>query len=279
MRWRNVFAIVKKDLLEVRQNKAAWMPMVIVPLIFVLVLPLAAIVLPQYFPKVADSMINDPDLQMMMNHTPAVILNLVQGLGPHQTMVVLLLGYLFAPFFLIFPLAFSSVVAAESFAGERERKTMEALLYTPATEMELFFGKVLTAMIPSLGISWASFLGYTIVLNTAGFSLFGRIWFPIPTWYPLIFWITPALAILAISVTVLISARVQTFMGAYQLSASLVVVVIALLVGQLSGVLYFTVGVGMLVGLIFWLISGGLLWLALKGFSRSKLLENRESKS
>jgi ABC-2 type transport system permease protein len=277
MRWRNVFAIVKKDLLEVRQNKAAWMPMVIVPLIFVLVLPLVAIVLPQYFPNVADSMVNDPDLQMMMNHAPAVILNLVHGLGPLQTMVVLVLGYLFAPFFLIFPLAFSSVVAAESFAGERERKTMEALLYTPATEIELFMGKVLTALIPSLGISWLSFLGYIVVLNAAGFSLFDRIWFPIPTWYPLIFWITPALAVLAISVTVLISARVQTFMGAYQLSASLVLLVIALLVGQLSGVLYFTVGVGMLVGLVFWLISGGLLWLALKGFSRAKLLGSKES--
>lgn len=277
MRWKNVFAIVKKDLLEVRQNKAAWMPMVIVPLIFVLVLPLVMILLPQYAPDAADVMVNDPDMLRMLQRTPPVLLGLLDGMDPLQSMIVLMLGYMFAPFFLIFPLAFSSVVAAESFAGERERKTMEALLYTPATEMELFVGKVLTGLIPSLAISWFSFIGYALVLNLAGYSLFERIWFPIPTWYPLIFWITPALALLSISFTVLISARVQTFMGAYQLSASLVVLVVALLIGQMSGVVYLTVGIGMLVGLLFWLIAAVLLWFALKGFKRSRLLlQSRE---
>jgi ABC-type Na+ efflux pump permease subunit len=40
----------------------------------------------------------------------------------------------------------SSVLAADSFAGEKERKTLEALLYTPTTDRELFTAKLLEAV-------------------------------------------------------------------------------------------------------------------------------------
>ncbi len=272
MNTQNIWAIVKKDLLEVRQNKAAWVPMAVAPLIIIVLMPLGMLLAPQFFPAAADQMVNDPDLAMMLERVPASIQGSIQGLGGLQTMLFLVLGYMLAPLFLIFPLAFSSVVAAESFAGERERKTLEALLYTPVTERELFVGKVITGMIPSLAISWLSFLIYAIVLNTAGYPLFEKIWFPVASWFPLIFWITPALALLGISVTVLISSRQQTFMGAYQMSSSLVLIVVALLIGQASGVVYLTVGVGLLVGLAFWIIAGVLLWLAMRNFKRSALL-------
>jgi len=272
MKWRNVFAIVKKDLTEVRQNKAAWMPMVIAPAIIMLLLPLGIILLPQMSAASMQSFTDTQDLGAFLNNLPANMTSGLQGLDGFQTMIVLVLGYLLAPMFLIFPLAFSSVVAAESFAGERERKTMEALLYTPASDFELFAGKVITALIPALGVSWMSFVGYTIVLNAAAFPIFGYIWFPITSWYPLIFWITPALAMLGISVTVLVSSKVQTFMGAYQLSASLVVVVLGLVAGQMSGVLYLSVGTGMLVGLFFWVIDAALFYVAVRNFKRSSLL-------
>jgi ABC-type Na+ efflux pump permease subunit len=274
MNWKYVGAIAKKDLLEVLQNRAAWMPMIILPLIFVLVLPLVLILLPQFTTVDISALTSDVDMQIFMDQMPPTMLAGLDGLDEVQKVIVLLLGFMFAPFFMIFPLAFSSIVGAESFAGERERKTMEALLYTAATDVELFLGKVSAALVPAIGISWGSFLGYTAVLNIAAYPLFGRIWFPLPTWWPLIFWITPALALLSISATVLISARVQTFMGAYQLSASLVVIVVALLVGQISGVVYLTVGVGMMVGFVFWVFAGILLWLALRGFNRSELLTN-----
>ena len=51
-------------------------------------------------------------------------------LSPEQLPIVLILGYLIAPLFLILPLVISCVIAAEAFVGEKERKTLEALLYT-----------------------------------------------------------------------------------------------------------------------------------------------------
>jgi hypothetical protein len=118
----------------------------------------------------------------------------------------------------------------------------------------------------------ASFIGYILVLNGAGYPLMGRLWFPLTNWYPLIFWVSPALSLLGISATVLISSKLQTFMGAYQTSASLVVLVIALLVGQITGVLYLSVFVSLLLGLFLWVVDAGLVWLAIRTFNRAKIL-------
>ena len=272
MNWNHITAVAQKDLIEVRQNRSVWAPMVIVPLIFIIILPLALILIPTQMNISPQAIASDSDLKIFLEKMPPAMTASLQGLDDFQSMLVLMLGYMFAPMFLIFPLMFSTVIAAESFAGERERKTIEALLYTPASDRELFFGKMLAALSPAILISWGSFLLYILVLNTAGYPIFHRLWFPLATWYPLIFWITPALAVLGTSVTVLISAKMPTFMGAYQTSASLVVLVIGLLVGQISGVLYLTVGVTLALGVLLWAVAVGLTYIAVRNFNRKKLL-------
>lgn len=278
MNWGIIGAVAKKDLLEVKGNRAAWLPMVIVPLFFIILMPLAMILIPTQMDISPQSLSSDADLKLFLENMPPEMSAHLVGLSDMQRIIVLMLGYLFAPFFLILPLMFSTVVAAESFAGERERKTIEALLYTPASDREIFTGKLLAALIPSVGISWVSFIVYGVVVNTAAYPVFGRLWFPLPGWFPLIFWITPALAFLGTGATVLISARSQTFMGAYQTSASLVILVLALLVGQITGVLYLSVGVGLLVGAVFWLAAGVLLNLSIHSFNRTTLLTGKSSK-
>ena len=98
--------------------------------------------------------------------------------------------------------------------SRRERKTIEALLYTPAEDAELLAGKVAAAAIPAVRITWIGFAVYVVILNTAPYRLFYRVWFPLPIWWPLIFWISPALVFLGIAITVLISAKVPNFLGA-----------------------------------------------------------------
>jgi ABC-2 type transport system permease protein len=274
---RIINAIATKDLLEVRQNKAAWIPMIIVPLIFVIIMPLAMILIPTQMDVSMEALANDADLELFLANMPQGLMQQLEGLNDTQAMLVIVLGMMFAPMFLMFPLMFSTIIAAESFAGERERKTMESLLYTPASDKELFFGKVMAGFIPALVISWGSFLVYVVVLNAAGWPIFGRIWFPIATWYPLIFWISPALALLGVSFTVLISSKTQTFMGAYQTSAALVILVVALMIGQVTGVVYLNVAVGLVVGLICWVVALVMTAVAIKNFNRSKLLISTSS--
>lgn len=272
MNWKTIFTIARKDIKEASQNKAVWLPILIVPAIFVIIMPVAMILGFSAAGAGLENPMNDPDFAMFLERMPAFMTNLIRGLDETQSAIVLMLGYLFAPFFLIMPLMFSTVIAAESFAGERERKTIEALLYTPATDAELFTGKVLAGFIPAVLITLVSFIGYTIVLNAAAYPVMGRLWFPLPSWYPLVLWISPAISLLGIAFTVLISVKTQTFMGAYQTSGSLVLVVLALLAGQATGVIYLSVGMGLLIGLVVAAIDGILFYFAVRAFNRDKLL-------
>lgn len=272
MNWKAIFTIAEKDIREASGNRAVWVPMIVVPAIFIVVMPLALIISAIAAPQATSSALNDPDLAAFLQRMPAFMARPLAAMNGLQGMIWLMLGYFFAPFFLIIPLMFATVIAAESFAGERERKTIEALLYTPVSDTELFLGKVAAAGLPAVGISWVCFLVYTLVVNAAAYPIMGRLWFPLPTWYPLIFWVSPALSLLGISATVLISSRNPTFMGAYQTSASLVLLVVALLVGQATGVLYLSVGVGLALGLVIWLIGAGLTVVAVRTFNRASLL-------
>ncbi len=272
MNWRTIRTIAGKDIKEATQNKSVWLPILIVPLIFVVLMPVGMILAISSTGATEVNPLNDPDFALFMERMPQFLSNLINGLDSAQSGIVLLVGYLFAPFFLIMPLMFSTVIASESFAGERERKTVEALLYTPATDTELFLGKVLAALAPALLITWGGFLVYSVVVNVAAFSVMGRIWFPLPSWYPLILWVSPAISLLGIAVTVLISGKVQTFMGAYQSSGSLVLLVLALLAGQATGVLYLSVVSVIVIGLVLFLVDAVLMYYAIRTFNRDKLL-------
>ena len=273
MNLHNIFTIAGKDWLEVRQNRYAWVPMLIVPAIFVIILPLVfTLLIPALAANSQDVISSDPDIQYFVQRMPAQLSQYIDFQKPMESMLVIMLGIMLAPMFLVLPLMYSTTIASESFAGERERKTMEALLYTPASDAELFLGKVAAAAIPSIGVTWVGFALYTLILNLAPYPYFQRIWFPLPTWWPLIFWITPALVILGIALTVIISARVQNFLGAYQTSASVVLLVVLLFAGQMSGVLYMSVGVEMLIGLFFWAVAAVLVVLAIRSFNREALL-------
>lgn len=271
MNWRSIWAIARKDLKEVSQNKAAWGPAIVVPLIFAILLPILFTVLPQIIP-VEDVQRELGDIDSLLEKLPPTMSVLFNELELEQAFVLYMTGFMLAPLFLIMPLMFSSVVGADSFVGERERKTLEALLYTPATDMELFLGKIFAAVIPAISLSWLTYLVYIIVVNVASFSLFERIWFPLPTWWPMMFWLTPAFALLGISATVLISSRVKTFMEAYQLSASLVVLVLGLVIGQATGVLFLGVGAVLLIGSLIWIVDAILIYVSVRNFKRSTLI-------
>jgi len=271
MNWRSIWAIARKDLMEVQQNKAAWGPAVAVPLVFAIIMPLVLILMPQIVPAgVLEREMGDMDT--LLKNLPPAVGTIFNGLKLEQMFVLYSTGFMLAPLFLIMPLMFSSVVGSDSFVGERERKTLEALLYSPTTDMELFLGKVLAAVIPAIGLSWLTYFVYIIVVNSASFNMFERIWFPLPTWWPLMFWLTPAFALLGISATVLISSRVKTFMEAYQLSASLVVLVLAIVIGQITGVLYLGVGTVMVVGTVIWIVDAILIRISIRQFKRNMLI-------
>ena len=272
MNWRSIRAIARKDLLEVRQNRMAWMPMLVLPIIFCVLLPLLIILGPSALNLTPETMMKGQDIQSLLDVLPPTVTEQVAGMNDQQLMTYFILAFMIAPLFLILPIMTSGIIGSDSFVGEKERKTMEALLYTPATDGELFLGKMLAAVIPAVLVSWGSFILYTVVLNLLGNPIMERIWFPTPTWWPLILWVTPAVAVTGMLAAVIVSVRVNTFMEAYQATGLLVLPVVLLLVGQIGGVVYLSVEVTIIVGLVVWLIDAVLLWFGLRLFNRMALL-------
>ncbi|HAE60565.1 MAG TPA: hypothetical protein DCG54_13945 [Anaerolineae bacterium] len=271
MNWRSIWVIARKDLMEVRQNKMAWGPAIALPVIFAVAMPMLFIILPQVIPP-EDIEREMGDINTLLANLPPTMQTLFDGKSPEQMFVIYMAGFMFAPMLLILPLMFSSVVGSDSFVGERERKTLEALLYAPTSDMELFLGKVLAAVLPAIALSWLTHALYIVVVNAASFPLFGEIWFPLDSWWPMMFWLTPALAVLGISATVLISSRVKTFMEAYQMSGSLVLFVLALVFGQISGVLILGSGTVLVIGTLVWAVDAALIYVSVSQFKRSALV-------
>lgn len=267
MNVRAIRAIVRKDLLVVRQTKAVLLPIVIVPLVLLLVLPILAAFAPQ--------LINLPgasDLTGLLDRMPESFAARFVGLTEAQTVVTLLLVYLFAPMYLIVPLIVASVIAADAFAGEKERRTLEALLYTPTTDEELLVGKLLAGFVPALAVAWGGFLLYTVVANAAGWPVMGRLFFPTPMWWVLALWVAPAVAGVGLGATVLVSARVNTFQEAYQIGGVVVLPIVLLVVGQAAGVVVLSTAVVAALGAAFWAVAVVLLVVGARTFRRGELL-------
>jgi ABC-2 type transport system permease protein len=116
--------------------------------------------------------------------------------------------------FALFPAAIASMIAADAFAGERERRTLETLLATPLPERAMFIGKILCAVTFALLVSIASLLS-ALIVTTIRFG---------PTLLPLMTLTSTIAASLAASlftssVAVAISSRVTVARSAQQIAS------------------------------------------------------------
>ncbi|MGN6272599.1 MAG: ABC transporter permease subunit [Protaetiibacter sp.] len=234
---RRVSAVVRKDLREILRNPQLVAPLVIVPLLFTVVFPVAIILLG-----------NNPAVTASINGLGAFLDNLPAGTVPdgftdQQTIIYAATVYFLAPLFLIVPVMFSSVIASSSVVGEKERRTIEGLLYTPITNRELVLAKVLVSVIPAVIVAWAGFVVYAVLVNVLGAPVLGGIFFPTPAWMLMILVMVPLIAFLSTSLTVAISGRATTVQGAQGISVLIVLPVLAMVVSQATGALLFDVPV------------------------------------
>lgn len=269
MNWRAIFAIVRKDLKVVVQNKGVIIPIIVVPLILFGALPWLASLAPKLV-NIAGA--NMDEIVTLINNMPAGLKNELAQYTVDQQTIIFFLVYLLAPMFLIIPLMVASTIAADSIAGERERRTLEALLYSPTTDRELFLAKLLSSWLAAIVVTLAGFILYSVMANAAAWPTVGKIFFPNWMWIALTFWVAPAAAGLGLATMVLVSKRAQGFQDAYQTGSAVVLPVLLLLFGQISGVMYFSLWVVLLIGVVLWIIDLILIWLGSRAFKRGQLI-------
>jgi ABC-2 type transport system permease protein len=179
--------------------------------------------------------------------------------------VTLVNGYLLAPLFLVVPLMVSAVLAADAFAGEKERRTLETLLHLPISDRDLFLAKLLGAFLPAMAISWVGFVAFAITSNAVAWPVMHRIFVPTALWGVMIVWVAPAVATLGLGVMVRVSARARTAQEANQLGGAVILPLIFLAVGQSTGLLLVDLAVAIAIGAVLWVVA---LWLVIRGARR-----------
>ncbi len=262
--WPVVRAVIARDLCAVRRSKAVVIPMMLVPLLLLVVIPLLV--------GLAARQVSSPNGTIsFLDSLPAALAEPIAKLPPDQQLLTLVLGYFLAPLFLIVPLMVSAVLAADAFAGEKERHTMETLLHLPITDRDLFIAKFLTGFIPAVAVSWIGFAAFAVVANAVSWGIVDGLIVPNGLWLVVIFWVAPAVATLGLGIMVRVSARSRTTQEANQLGGAVILPLIFLAVGQATGLLLVDLSVALAIGAAIWVIGLLLVWRGATRFTRNRI--------
>lgn len=178
----------------------------------------------------------------------------------------------FMMLFMIVPVAIPVTIAAYSIVGEKTTHSLEPLLATPITTVELLIGKCLAAVIPAIVATYAAFgifaLGSWIIVENKALLmalLDAR-------WLIAIFLVGPLLAIMSVSFAVMISSRVNDPRVAEQVSMIVIVPVLGGFFGQIAGLFVLNRQIITVVAFVMVLLDAILLFLATRIFQREQIL-------
>lgn len=141
-----------------------------------------------------------------------------------------IIGERLVPFLLMvvgfFPISISLVIALESFAGERERLSLEPLLATPLTDSQLYLGKTLASLVPPLA---ASYLGIAVYLLGLAIQIG---WYPSGSLLAQVLLLTTAQAVVMVSGAVVVSLQTTSVRAANLLASFIIIPVSQLIIGE-----------------------------------------------
>lgn len=140
-------AIIKKDMQSITSNKRMFATLLIVPIVLTIFLPSVFILTLYFVPEEGE------ELLQLLETLPLPL----QSGSSLQSMILLMLNFILPGFFLMIPIMASSVMSAASFVGEKEKRTLETLLYCPLSLKQIFRSKVTASFLISMVVSGISF--------------------------------------------------------------------------------------------------------------------------
>ena len=256
-------AVIRKDLRAITANKRLLIPMLAVPLVLTVFVPSIFLLVLHFVPE------ETGDMQRLLQLLPD---SLREG-SLEQLAVNTLMNYIMPVFFLVIPIMASSIMAASSFVGEKEKHTLETLLYSPLSLGQIFQAKVLASFCMSMLVSFLSFGAMLLVVEGEAFGLLGILLVPAPSWLAVLFLVSPGLTLLAVTLIVRGSAKAQTVEEAQQGAVFLVLPVLLLLVGQFTGFLLVSLWILLGLGAALLLLGVALLKRSLGRWQYERLLQ------
>lgn len=234
------FTLIKKDIRSITSNKQIFAVLLIVPLVLTVVLPSIFVLVLTQKPDAAS------DFQKLLD---------------------------MPPFFLIVPIMASSVMAASSFVGEKEKHTLETLLYSPLSLRQLFQAKILAGFSVGMMVSYLSFAAMLLVVEMEVYFLTGNLITLGISWLIIMLLIAPSFSLVAIAVTVRSSAKAKTIEEAQQRAVFLIFPILALVIGQFTGILLINSWILLGLGAVLVVLDMLLMKRAAGSFTYEKLLK------
>jgi ABC-2 type transport system permease protein len=268
-----IAAIVRKDLATVVRNRGVRIPLLVTPIVILVLLPVllvggGSMLVEGPIPMREIGTEDEPGGGFLGEDRQDEI---ARGATGEARWAIFVLEVFLAPLYLLVPLLVATVIAADSFAGERDRRTLEALLHTATTDRELLTAKFLAAWLPAMTVSLVGFVVYSVLANVLAYPSVGQVFFPTPTWLLLAFWVTPPLAGLGMALMVIASSRVKSLQAAHQIGSLVVLPILVLLVAQVTGALLLDVRRVVLLGAFLWIAAAASLVFGVQTLRRQRL--------
>lgn len=254
--------IAAKDIKEAFSSIAIYGPMIGIPLFFAIALPAFTV----YISRFAGEQL----LVKILGAAAATT-----GISSYEAAKFAFVRYfaldILGPIFLTMPIITATVIAADSFAGEKERKTAESLLSTPATDAELLTGKTLASLIPAVGLTVIVYVIYALITNYLSVLYYGTAIFPNIIWYMMLA-NSPFLALTTIGLIVLVSSRVKNIKEAQQISSLLVLPILLIPFASIFNVASLDFWFLFEMMLVLMLTSAVVLLISVKSFDRERFI-------
>jgi ABC-2 type transport system permease protein len=266
-----IWVIARTDLRQLYQSPDFWVPMVFMAAFFFVISPASLL----YAMTKLENVDVVKKLSSALSIMPASARTALAARAPNASGAVkvsyAVAVYLFAPLAVIVPMMISTAVGANCLVGERERGTGEFLAHSPATEREIYLGKLIASLVPGYLTTLVGFAAYSVVVNTIVGPHVGGWFFPTPQWWILMIWVVPPFLAITLSVVLRLSARVKSAAAAQQASGLVTLPLIMVAYAQTSGGLFGS-GREILTGALAWVIAGAGLWSGARAVSRGRLL-------
>jgi ABC-2 type transport system permease protein len=200
---------------------------------------------------------------------PLVLVFAGRGKGgiPADVLPGLLTSFQF--FFVIGAATLPTAIASYSFVGEKVERSLEPLLATPVTDIDVLLGKALAAVAPTVASMWIGVTVFMTVADIQAHPTLGYWYFPNATATLAMLLLIPLVSIVSAEVSVLVSARSTDIRSAQQVGTLIVIPFAALYVASEIGAI--TLDPGSMLAL-----AAGMLLLAVALFYATRAVFNRE---
>jgi ABC-2 type transport system permease protein len=261
---KKIRTIIRKEWAEVFKNRMVIFTVVFLPLLMTAI-PLGILFSTRGVASAAGNAINN---QLPSGVTQSMCPSGLSGSDCFQVFMV----SEFMMLFMLVPVAIPVTIAAYSIVGEKTTRSLEPLLATPITTVELLVGKCLAAVIPAILATYAAFGIFALgtIMIVANKLLLSAL---LDTrWLIAIFIVGPLLALLAVVFSLMISSRVNDPRVAEQISMVIILPVLAGFFGQVAGLFVLNKQIISVVAFVMLTLDVLMFYVAVRVFQREQIL-------